>query len=328
MRGIADGAVDVVLTDPPYLYLKNQKLDRPFEEERFFSEVKRVLKPDGFIVLFGRGTAFYRWNTRLDDLGFTFKEEVVWDKVYISSPLMAISRIHETVSISTKKNGSINRVKVPYLEMKGHDIAGIVRDIKRLKTCFKNTKSLNAVLAFLEANSRDKPDSCKPNNLSISSKITKENRCVSVQRSISEGMNEKSIIRADYKYNNKMFKYDVTGNKASAGEGDRATNVMQAVSLGMSEKSIIHQAREHYATIHPTQKPVRLLERLLALVSREGDLVLDPFCGSGSTAVACVNTGRRFIGFEIDKEYYDGGRARVMAALAAKQAEKQQTINF
>jgi site-specific DNA-methyltransferase (adenine-specific) len=47
------------------------------------------------------------------------------------------------------------------------------------------------------------------------------------------------------------------------------------------------------------------LERLLALVSKEDDLVLDPFSGSASTAIAAFNTGRSFIGFEIDPEYYE-----------------------
>jgi DNA modification methylase len=53
------------------------------------------------------------------------------------------------------------------------------------------------------------------------------------------------------------------------------------------------------------------LERLLALVSKEGDLVLDPFSGSGSTAIAAYNTGRRFIGCEIDEEYYNASTARL-----------------
>lgn len=136
MKRIPDASVDCVLTDPPYLYLKNQKLDRSFDEQAFFAEVKRILKKDGFIVMFGRGTSFYRWNTILADLGFNFKEEIIWDKSYISSPLMAISRVHETVSIYTKGKGTINRCKVPYLEAKAHNIDSIIADIKRLCTIF------------------------------------------------------------------------------------------------------------------------------------------------------------------------------------------------
>lgn len=56
---------------------------------------------------------------------------------------------------------------------------------------------------------------------------------------------------------------------------------------------------------HPTQKPQKLIERLLLASSNEGDIVLDPFMGGGSTAVACVSTKRNYIGFEIDPEYYE-----------------------
>lgn len=55
---------------------------------------------------------------------------------------------------------------------------------------------------------------------------------------------------------------------------------------------------------HPTQKPQKLLERLIVASSNENDIVLDPFMGGGSTAVACVAWNRKYIGFEIDSEYY------------------------
>ena len=194
---IDDDSVDLICTDPPYLYLKKQKLDKPFDEEVFFINAKRVLKKNGFIVLFGRGASFYRWNTKLNELGFVFKEEFIWNKGYCTSPLMPISRVHETVSIFTKKSGKINKVKVPYLEMKAHDINAIITDIKRIRTTFSNAKSMTAVLDFLENNNRNTSDSWKANNLSISSEITKEDRNVSVARSIEFGLNEKSIIRTD-----------------------------------------------------------------------------------------------------------------------------------
>ena len=63
--------------------------------------------------------------------------------------------------------------------------------------------------------------------------------------------------------------------------------------------------------IHPTQKPVSLLIRILNLISKKGDTILDCFSGSGSTAVACMKSGRGFIGFELDKEYYDKSIERI-----------------
>jgi len=56
--------------------------------------------------------------------------------------------------------------------------------------------------------------------------------------------------------------------------------------------------------LHPTQKPIKLLEYLIKTYTNKGDIVLDNCIGSGSTAVACINTNRRFIGIEKDKEIY------------------------
>lgn len=57
--------------------------------------------------------------------------------------------------------------------------------------------------------------------------------------------------------------------------------------------------------IHPTQKSLDLFEDIIRIHSNKEDLIFDPFCGSGTTAVACQNLGRNFIGSEIDKKYYE-----------------------
>ena len=57
--------------------------------------------------------------------------------------------------------------------------------------------------------------------------------------------------------------------------------------------------------LHPTQKPVALLEYLIKTYTNEGEIVLDNCMGSGSTCVACMNTNRHYIGFELDPQYYD-----------------------
>lgn len=62
---------------------------------------------------------------------------------------------------------------------------------------------------------------------------------------------------------------------------------------------------------HPCPVPVKLMERIIKLTTQKGDLVVDPFAGSGTTAVACMNTGRRFIGAEIDTLYFDMANERI-----------------
>ena len=69
--------------------------------------------------------------------------------------------------------------------------------------------------------------------------------------------------------------------------------------------------------LHPTQKPVPLFEYLIRTYTNPGEVVLDNCFGSGTTGVACVNTGRRFIGIERDPNYFDIGRRRIEAAIAA-----------
>lgn len=62
---------------------------------------------------------------------------------------------------------------------------------------------------------------------------------------------------------------------------------------------------------HPTQKPVNLIEDLIIKHSNKGDLVLDCFAGSGTTAIACINTERNFIGCELDSTYYQKSKKRI-----------------
>lgn len=62
---------------------------------------------------------------------------------------------------------------------------------------------------------------------------------------------------------------------------------------------------------HPTQKPIKLLERLVLASSNPGDIVLDPFIGVGSTAIACLKNDRIYIGFEIDEKYFNDGLKRI-----------------
>lgn len=67
--------------------------------------------------------------------------------------------------------------------------------------------------------------------------------------------------------------------------------------------------------VHPTQKPVALMEYLIRTYTNEGDTVLDNCMGSGTTGVACANTGRKFIGIERDSGYFDIARKRIEEAM-------------
>lgn len=74
--------------------------------------------------------------------------------------------------------------------------------------------------------------------------------------------------------------------------------------------------------LHPTQKPVDLLEYLIRTYTNKNDLVLDFTMGSGSTGVACINTNRRFIGIEIDEKYFNIAKDRIEAATLSNKQKR------
>lgn len=260
---------DHIFTDPPYLYLKEQ-FDCPFDEKIFFENAQHILKDDGFIALFGRGTSFYRWNTSLAEQGFVFREEVVWDKHMISNICGNLLRCHETVSIHTKKNGKIRRVKVPYIEMKRAKPERMAEDVKRIKSAIGNKRELEEILEYLKVGSI-------------------EYKC---KTKVRHGITAKTI-----------------------GNTTIAVRIVKSIKEGCVERSIIEEFPVHYGSIHPTQKPVRLAERILALMSDVGETVYDPFMGSGSFGVACVNMGRKYIGSEINERYFSIAKERIEEAV-------------
>ena len=87
---------------------------------------------------------------------------------------------------------------------------------------------------------------------------------------------------------------------------------------GKKYKSNILKYKKDYTGLHPTQKPVLLLEDLIKTFSNENNLVVDLTMGSGSTGVACVNTNRDFIGIELDDNYFQIAKDRIEAVQAEK----------
>ena len=67
-----------------------------------------------------------------------------------------------------------------------------------------------------------------------------------------------------------------------------------------------------YPKVHPTQKPVNLLKRLIEVFTDPGDVVIDPVAGSGTTLRACAELGRTCYGFEVDKDFYKAAKERML----------------
>ncbi|MBY8908258.1 site-specific DNA-methyltransferase [Salinicoccus roseus] len=93
---------------------------------------------------------------------------------------------------------------------------------------------------------------------------------------------------------------------------DKKTGVFNNVGLELDyiESSVTPKAEKRHGA-HPTQKPVFIMKHFIELLTNEGGTVLDPFMGSGTTAVASVLTHRKFIGIELSEEYYEVSKKRV-----------------
>ena len=102
---------------------------------------------------------------------------------------------------------------------------------------------------------------------------------------------------------------------ASSGKGSLRTAGQEYLQeFANYPRQTIEVPHEAHNRVHPTQKPVALMEYLIRTYTKEGETVLDFTMGSGTTGVACVNTGRNFIGIERDPGYFEIARKRIEAA--------------
>ena len=104
--------------------------------------------------------------------------------------------------------------------------------------------------------------------------------------------------------------WDKINDGLDFGEADLAwTNLNQVIRKYKRSSRKIDNGKQH-----PTQKPIELMKWCIEMGSNSGDMILDPFMGSGTTGVACVQTGRDFIGIEIEPKYYEIAERRIKEA--------------
>lgn len=110
------------------------------------------------------------------------------------------------------------------------------------------------------------------------------------------------------------------GDYKHDGKGDAT---LDADEFTENTKSIWKmQTASAKALLHPAPYPLILPQRIIRLYSFTGEIILDPFMGSGTTALACIKEHRHFIGFELNKDYYD------MACERIKIEKQQLTLDF
>lgn len=292
MREIPDGSVDLVLCDPPYGTMKGiddrHDWDVALLPGAIFENISRILRQNGKCLLFSQEPYTSQLITSaIPSLPFAYR--AVWVKPTAGNSLMAkaamVSRC-EDVCVFFK----IFRKSHYQAE---HPLRSYFMEEKK-KSGLTN-KQINDVLGngmsshyFTNGEQFLFPTYAMYKRLQTTGyfavpydELKKENdRFI---RSIYKKMN------CDYPSTFNLWQ----GNK--------------------SKSNVLEYAKDNDG-YHPTQKPVALLEDLIKTFSNEGDTVLDFTMGSGSTGVACVNTGRNFIGIELDGGYFDIAQKRINEA--------------
>jgi site-specific DNA-methyltransferase (adenine-specific) len=310
LKSLPDESVDAVVTDPPYGILKH-KIETGIDIPRFLQECYRILKPNCFLIYFGRQPTLTLWNTEAFKL-FRYKNEVIWYKRFRSSPMGDMGRVYENIMIVCKgDNKRFNETRIPYLDFIESmaditNLSGIKGAFNKVITPYRDKMKYEEALRYLEA---------KQNNTSI-----------------------KQFLIEDFSRNNEQ---NASFNKQRRMKRVPAnTIVLGAVVMGKPPQNLVSflphnlvgydpsgEGKGEYNIKHPTVKPIKLMEWLADLTTKPGEVIIDPFMGSGTTGLACQNLGRDFIGIELDPGYFEIARQRIATGTVDDASETDVTSN-
>ena len=234
LKQIPDGSVDMVLADPPY-GATACKWDNVIPFEPMWAELKRVIKPNRAIVLFGSEP----FSTKLRLSNFDqYKYDWYWLKNKVSGFMHAKNKPLKNIELISVFSSGTTVHKSQSSNRMTYNPQGLIKVYKTVKS---NKHKYGTIVG-------ERPS------------------------------HKDEFIQERTNYPRMTLEFDC----------------------------------EH--GLHPTQKPVALLEYLIKTYTHENETVLDFTTGSGSTGVACVNTGRKFIGIELDEHYFNVAEQRIKAA--------------
>ena len=275
MKNIPTASVDMVLCDLPYA-VTDFSWDVIIPCDKMFAEYRRILKQNANIVLFCQQP----FTTTLINGAFKteFSHSLVWKKNNKtrakSSKTVPLSSYEEIIVFRVNKVGNKSRHKRLREYFTGE-----------LTKCCYSVKELEELI---------------PN------------------RSAHHWFRFSSDFRIPTEWNYKRLQ-EITGCFSEPYESIRKEfdeerkNLCTYNPQGENCNVLFFNVPSTKERYHPTQKPVDLLEHLILSYSNEGETIIDNCMGSGSTGVACVNTGRNFIGIESDERYFNIAKQRIKA---------------
>lgn len=292
MNEIPDGSVDMILTDPPYGTVKGladgdvshgmtgkTNWDDVINHNEMLDECNRILRTNGALILFSQDPYTGKLMTETHaNLPFSYR--MTWLKDHFANSLIAKKapvNYTEDVCVFFKK----------YDTLAQHPLRNYSKQI--MNHIGMNIKEINADLGHRRAEHFFYVDSTQFG--------------VCTEPTYNEIIEKYSIEQLDcyMTFSGMMEINDRFARRFTLPDGKRF-------------KSNVLEYKKDYTGFHPTQKPVALMEDLVKTYTNEGEMVLDFTMGSGTTGVACVNTGREFIGIEKDITYFEIARVRINEA--------------
>jgi DNA modification methylase len=298
-------SVDAIITDPPYgIGIRGEAWDSQahfgvtandgFEgwTTRWATECLRVLKPGAYLVAFGSPRTAHRLTAGIEDAGFEIRDQLVW--------LFATG-----VAKSPLVNGRSSTLRPAYEPIL------LARKPLHGSTNTNEQRYGTGRLGIDDARNPDRTG--QPGRWPCTVTVTHARSCrpTHCSKSCPSGL----LDRSQPSVRPARFYYCA---KASPTERDAGCEQLPAKRAPVYRRNTASRPRRN---THPTVKPIKLMRWLTRLsVPRDG-LVLDPFAGSGSTGIAALAEGRRFVGFERDARYARIARARLRHAKRKAAAE-------
>ncbi|SFF10836.1 DNA-methyltransferase [Thermoflexibacter ruber] len=301
---LADNSISALVTDPPYgISFQNSYWDRDLPDKQIWTDSLRVLKSGGFGLVFSSIRLMHRLMVSLEDSGFLIKDVLFW------AYLNGMPKSRDIALDIDKELGVESKVVGQYTYVQGYKKGG-AEDYYAKEGKNKHEPTSKTALKYKGAGLGIKP-AYEP--------------IILIQKPLEKGL---TVAKNIIKHQVGALNLEETRIPYEEGEGKvghnphpkgRVTaNILRTEELndGYDKFFLVPKVRQHAEdfNIHPTKKPTHLMSHLVKLVSFEGQTVLDPFMGSGSTGVACIENNRQFIGYELDKTYFDIAQKRLEIA--------------
>jgi len=331
MAEMEAGSVDAVVTDPPYgLAFMGKHWDHGIPGVDFWTEALDVMKPSAYLLAFGGTRTWHRLACAIEDAGFEIRDTLMWlYSTGFPKGRACLKPAWEPI-ILARKPGPMRELGIEECRVGVRDESKMYVQPRPTTDAGGASWSKGEHVPFHYGDSGGR----WPANLVLDEEAAAMldgqtaglRGGVSVNRNRDAAADKPASVYGTFKCDTADVTYGDSGGasrffycaKASRAERNKGLEGMPerytARDNGYSDK--LSDTKLPRANHHPTVKPLSLMRWLVRLVAREGDLVLDPFTGSGTTGVACVEEGREFVGIEREAEYVEIARRRIDAAAA------------